>query len=797
MRHSLRLLRRSPGFVVVAVACIALGVGVTTTMFSAVNGVLVRALPFLRAHELVAIRAQNRARDTHGGFVSWADYTAWRHENRTLADLGLWASFFPTLDGESGAERVEGAFVSGSVLSILGVSPLAGRVFLPDEERREHADVVVLSYALWRRRYGGDLAILGRAIQVSGRPHVVAGIMPPSFDFPDRTQLWVLMSFSPALEQDHTRSGFVAIGRLKPHVTLEDARRDVSAVSRHLESAFPDTNRGWDAEVVSLRDDLVGPLRKPILILLGAAGFVLLIACANVANLMLARGETRRRELAIRAAIGAARRHIAAHVLGEVAILVLAGGAAGALIARAGVRLITLAFPDGVPSFLEIAVDRTGLAFTVLISLVTGVLFGIVPAMRATRIDAAGALRDGERGGAGGRAGKRVRDALVASEVALSLVLMVGATLLIRSDVSLERGLGFITRGIVSFRVPLPGPRYDDAHRRAFYDRLSERIRALHGVEAVGTAQGLPFNPLDGSYDRPQVAVEGQPGPRPDDDAGALRLQIGAGYLATVGVPVVRGRGFSAFDQNDPGSPVGIVNEMFVRRRIPDGDPIGKRIRFVDRGAARWITIIGVARNMRQDRPPRPIEPAVYLPFTTGSQTMVVRTTLGDPLVLIPDVRAIVREMDPTLPTYLIETLDHAVARTLWRQRLQGAISGIFAAIALLLAAFGIYAVISYAVAQRTRELGVRLALGATRGQVMALVLSQGTRLAVVGIAAGIAGALALTRLLAGLLYEVQPSDPMTFMAVSLALGIVAVVAAATPARRAAAVDPLIAMRAE
>ncbi len=797
MRHALRLLRRTPAFTVLAVSCIALGIGVTTTMFSAVNGILVRALPFLRAGELVAVRAQNRERDVHGAFVAWADFAAWRSENRSFADLGLWAAVFPTLDGESGVERVEGASVSGSVLPILGVPAFAGRLFLPNEEQQA-SDAVVLGYGLWQRRYGGDRAIVGRPILVNGRPHIVAGIMPLAFDFPERAQLWILTPWSPAATTDHSRTGYAAIGRLKPGVTLDDARRDLSATSRRLEEQFPAANRGWDAEPVSLRDDLVGPLKKPILILLGAAAFVLLIACANVANLMLARGEVRRREMAIRVAIGAGRLQIVKQVLTETVLLALAGGAAGGLIAHFGVRLLTLAFPDGVPSYLELSIDATVLAFTVLVSLLTGLLFGIAPALRATRVDAASSLRDGERGGSGGIVGKRVRDALVAAEVALSLVLMVGATLLIRSDLSLERGLGFDARGVVSFRIPLPSNNYDDAHRRAFYDRLAERLRALHGVVAVGTAQGLPFGPLGGSSDRGFVAIEGRAAPLPGEDAGALRLQISPDYLRTLGIPVVRGRSFTAADQADPAPRVGIVNEAFARRRFPDGEPVGKRIRFVDSNAAApWITIVGVVRNVRQDRPPRPIEPAVYVPFTQGSQTMAVRTTLADPLAIVADVRAIVREMDTRLPTYLVQTLDHAVALALWRPRLQGQVFGIFAGLALVLAVFGIYAVISYTVAQRTRELGVRMALGATPRQMMALVLSHGARLALIGVAIGVAGALALTRLLTGLLYDVRPTDPATFIGVSLLLGCAAVLAAVTPARRAARVDPLIAMRAE
>lgn len=797
MCSSLRLLRRSPGFSLVAVICIALGVGVTTTMFSAVNGILVRALPFLRGGELVTIRAQNRKRDVHGSFITWADYAAWGDRNRSFAELGIWATGFPTLSDDSGVDRVEGAVVSASVFSILGVPPAVGRTFTAIEEQAGHDDVAMLSYAIWRGRYGGNQAIVGRAITINSRPHVVIGIMPPGFDFPDRSQVWTLPALQPGWEHDHSRNGLVGIGRLRPGVTLAAAGRDLAAISRELEAAFPE-NRGWESETMSLRDDLVGALRKPILILLSAAGFVLLIACANVANLMLARGETRRREMAIRAAIGAGRQQIVTQVLTETSFLALLGGGMGAVVAAFGVRMLTLAFPDGVPSYVELSADATVLAFTLFLSLLTGLVFGIVPALRATSIDAAHSLREGARGSAGSALGTRVRDALVVAEVALSLVLMVGATLLIRSDLSLERGLGFDSRGVLTFRVPLPSNYYrTDAQRHAFYEQLAERIYALRGVEMVGSAQGIPFGPLGGSYDRMVTVVEGQPAPRPDEAVPALRLQISTDYLRTLAIPVVRGRSFSTADQ-DPQSHVAIVNELFARRWFPNRDPVGQRIRFVDDRSATWLTVVGVTRNVRQDRPPRPIEPAVYIPFTFGAQTTVVRTSLADPMTLARDVRATVRGMDPRLPMYLVQSLDHAVAGALWRQRLQAQVFGVFASLALLLASIGIYAVISYAVAQRTRELGVRMALGATRGQVMALVLSHSARLALIGVAIGVvAGALALTRVLAGLLYEVRPSDPTTFVGVSLVLGLVAMLATVTPARRAARVDPLIAIRAE
>jgi len=801
LRYGLRVMLRSPGFTAVAIICIALGVGVTTTMFSAVNGILVRALPFQNASELVALHARNRDRDIFGSGVSWADYAVWREENHTFAELGLWASGFPTLSGPEGdVERVEGAEVSANLIALLGVAPFAGRTFLPGEEQRGSDEVVVLSYGLWQRRYGGDPAVLGRAVQINGRARTVVGVMPPSFDFPERSQLWLPLIVNPAREQRGNRGRLTAIGRLKPQATLEEAKAEMAAISRRLEAAFPEDNRGWEAELIPLRDDLVGALRKPILILLGAAGFVLLIACANVGNLMLARSAARRREMAIRIAVGAGGRRIVKQVLTECALIALVGGAFGTLLAYFGVRFLKLAFPDGVPSYFDISIDGAALGFTVLVSLLTGILFGIAPALRATRVDPANALRAGGQSAGDGVASSRLRSGLVAAEVALSLILLVGAALLIRSDLQLEAKLGFEPRGVLSFRVPLPSPKYDATTRRAFYDQLSERLRALPGVQAVGSAQGLPFGPLGGSYDRVKVEIQGRPTPLRNEEFISLRLQVSPDYLRTMGVPLLYGRGFFKVDQ-DTGAHVGVINEAFAHRHFSDEDPLDKRIRFVDADTpdriAPWIKIVGVAKNMRQDRPPQHIEPAIFVPFTEGSQTFVVRTKLADPQTLVPAVRAIVREMDAALPTYLVQTLDQVVARALWRQRLQGRVLGLFAGLALLLAVFGIYGVISYTVAQRTREFGVRMALGATRGQVFALVLAQGGRLALLGVGIGVALALALTRVLASLLYEVKPTDPATFISASVALGAVAVLAAITPAWRAAKVDLMVVLRYE
>ena len=560
MRHTLRSLLRSPSFSSVAVACIALGVAVTTTMFTAVYGLFVRALPYTDAGRLVAVRAQNPQKNITGSRVSWADYASWREDSRSFEGLGVWEAVFPTLSGdEADVERVAGAWVSSNVLEIVGVRPLIGRTFAPDEERRGHERVVVIGYELWRRRFGGSASAVGRTVDINYAPYVVVGVMPPGFDFPERSQVWLPYAADPSRERHGDRT-FVAIGRMKAGSSLAAVRTDLSAIARRLETEFPRENQGWDADVVSLRDDLVGSLRRPILILLGAAGLVLLIACVNVTNLILARGEDRRREMAVRMAIGAGRDRVVAHTLSETIVLSVVGGLVGLALASFGIRMLVLAFPDGVPSYVTLAIDAKVAMFTTVVSLAAGTLFGIVPAMRASRVDV-GALRQG--GSSGGAAGQRMRAALMTAELAMSLVLLVGATLLIRSELSIERGLGFDTRGMLSFRVPLPGNKYRGPARRAFVERLMTRVRAVEGVEIVGSSQGLPFGPLAGSYDRARVHIQGRPEPG-EGEPLTLRQEISAEYFRALGAPILRGRALNATDFGDALS-TAIVNDAFVR----------------------------------------------------------------------------------------------------------------------------------------------------------------------------------------------------------------------------------------
>jgi predicted permease len=796
LRFAARALRASPAFTVTAVLCVALGVAVTTTIFSAVNATLLRPLPYHDADRLVAVYAQNVKLGYHGTNVSYPDYESWRDDSRSLAALGIWTWSSHALSGTGGeAERVEGAEVAADLFPLLGVQPRLGRTFRREEERRGgNVRVVLLSDALWRRRYAADPSIVGRAITMDAEPYTVVGVMPPNFNFPSRGQLWVPLVPEGWMEGRGNRGLAGAIGRLKPGVTLEQARSDLASVSSHLEKQFPDDNIGWAAELTPLREDLVGEFRKPVLVFLGAAVVVLLIACANVANLMLARGAARARELAVRAAIGAGRGRLVRQILTESVLVAGLGGALGTALSIGGVALLQRASPDGMPFYVRFTLDPTVLTFAVLLSLLTGLTFGAAPALRTSHVSLAEPLRDGTRSAGDNAARARLRSALVVAEIALSLVLMVGAGLLVRSyRALLNTDLGFTERGSLTLRVSLPQATYGErARRQAFSDALHARLGALPGVRVVGSGQGIPFSGWDvqGSME-----AEGQPPARPNEAPVARYQWVTPGFLDALGVRLVRGRPLRASDR-DTTAHVGVVNESFARAFFGDADPLGHRVR----GGAQdpWVTIVGVVRDYRHYRLPKPDGPAIFYPYAelpSYTQTFVVGTTLSDPLALAPAARAAVRALDPNVPVYELQTMAQQVGRSLWRQRLQGQVLAVFATLALLLAVVGIYGVISYAVAQRTRELGVRLALGASRRQVLGLVLRQGASLALAGVAIGLAAAFALTRVVASLLYEVPPLDPLTFALVPLVLGAAAVLASLAPARRATRVDPLIAIR--
>jgi putative ABC transport system permease protein len=697
------------------------------------------------------------------------------------------------------AERVEGARVTPNLFPLLGVRPILGRGFQAEEDREGDDRVILLSHALWRRRYAGDSTIVGRTIPVNGLQFTVVGVMPEHFAFPDQGQVWVPLAGDPQ-ENRGNRYFAGAIGRLAPGVTLGRAQRDMAAVASALEREFPEENALWTTDVTPLRDDLVGDLERPLLVFSGAVFFVLLIACSNVANLLLARSASRQREIAVRTALGAGRGRLVRQLLTESVLIAALGGALGVGASAYGVRLLRHSFPAEVPYYLPIGLNLPTLAFAALVTMATGVLFGILPAMRAAGEDASSWLRDGTRG-TGGAARSRVRNALIVAEVALSLVLMTGAGLLIKSYRSLEStDLGFQETGVLSVRVYLPVEKYREGARRvAFFTQLLDRLRALPGVAAVGSAEGIP---LSGWDVQGSVMGEGWPPPRPGEDFESLFQYVSPDYLTAIGVSIVRGRGLTYADHDS--ARVAVINESFAKRAFPNENPLGKRIRpgGPPVGPVHWTTIVGVARDFRHYRLPQKMGPALYYPFFASppvAQQVVIRLRDpgDDPLKLAPTVRRLVSELDADVPISDVKTFEQAVSRSLWRQRLQGQVLGVFASLALLLAAVGIYGVISYTVAQRTREFGVRVALGAEQRDVMGLVLRQTARLAGAGVLIGLVVALALTRFLTTLLYEVKPTDTGTLALVVTVLVSITLLASWMPARRAMRVDPLVAMRPE
>lgn len=792
-RHGLRSLIKSPGYTIVAVLTLGLGIGANTAMFSVVNGVLLQPLPYEAPNRLLEVWET----DPQGrGFgFSPPNFVDYREETRLFHDIVAYLNTSFTLTASDEPERLQGMRVSAGFFTLLGSSIAHGRTFVPEDDVAGADPVVILSHGFWRRRFGGDDRVLGQTITLDGIPRVVVGITRPSFTFQSaRVDLWTPFAFSESDLTGRGRHFLYALARLNDGVELETALVELQAVANRLAEAYPDTNTGWGIEAVPLLRMTVGRVQKPLLTILGAVGFVLLIACANVAHLSLARAEERGREMAVRSALGAARTRLLRLLLIESAMLGVTGGIAGLAMAFIGVRLLMTVIGSELPRAAEVCIDGTVLTFTVAVALVAGFAVGMVPALQGIRLDMQAALKDGARQ-ARERVGKRrIRSVLVVAEIALSLMLVVGAGLMIKSFWLLTHTeTGFDQNNLLTATISLPPSRYGtDADRAVFFGGLVERVGQRPGVVAAAATTGLPF--VGG-----RVTTVTVPSRDNAEFRGIARRRVTPGYFRAMGIALMAGREFD--HQDTPDSPhVVVVNETFVRHVFPNEHPLGNRLAWGGPYGAETLEIVGVVSDVSQRGFGETALPAMYLEYeqiyVSESMSLVVRT-VEPPLDVVPEVREAVWALDPDLPVYDVATMEQIIADSVGGERISMLVLGTFAALALLLGAVGIYGVMSYTVSQRTQEVGVRMALGAAQSDVVGLVIRQGVLLISIGVTLGIAGALALGRLLSGMLYGVTTTDPFTFLSVSILLSAVGLAACYLPARRAAWLDPLEALRYE
>ncbi|MGH7483460.1 MAG: ADOP family duplicated permease [Longimicrobiales bacterium] len=808
VRYAGRQLRRSPGFAAVAVLTLALGIGATTAIFSVVNGVLLRSLPFEEPERLVRLRTVIEGEGGGSGNLSPPNFLSLREETRAFADIVSFETIEYTWTGGGAARNLEGARVSAGFFEVLGEEPVLGRTFRSEENLPGNTDVVVLGHGLWRQAFGGDPRVLGRTITLDGVAHMVVGVMPPGFSFPEKRALWVprpyTASWSAATTVGRKSNTIVPVlARLAPGQTLAAARVDLAAAGRRLSVRFPETNAGVGFTAVPLLDDVVGDARTPLLLLFGAAGFVLLIACANVVGLLLARATTRREELAARAALGAGRGRLVRQLLAESLVLGALGGGLGLLAAWLGTEALLAARPEGLPRLDDVRVDGAVLAFATAVTLLAGVTVALAPAVQATRGMLSERLRAGGRNELGTRAGTRVRAGLVVCEVALAVLLLAGAGLLIRSFVAITAAdAGFRTERVLAFELDLDAAAgYDSREKiRMAYDEIVRRLANLPDVEAAAAVFRLPIAP--GPFTS-RFLREGEPPPTGGRMEPSIYFQIvTTDYFRVMEIPIVRGRGFTEDDR--AGSLPGVViNRAAAARFFPDEDAIGQRLDwfsfYLMDEAADEFTIVGVVGDVRHKALTRAPEPTAYFAHQqvpADNMTAVVRT-VADPLAVSGSIRAALDAFDPNLALRGLTTLDQALADSVSRPRFSAALLGLFAVIALTLAGIGVFGLLSFAVARQTREIGIRIALGARPGEVIRRVVAGALALAGTGLLVGLLAAFALTRLLESMLFGVSPSDPASYAVVSVLLGATIIVAAALPARRAATVDPMVALRHE
>lgn len=801
LRYAWRMLVKEPGFTAVAVIALALGIGANTAIFSIVNAVLLRPLPYTDAGQLVMVWMDNRGGGIKEDIHSFPNYVDYRDGNTTFAAMAGYTNASLNLTGTGEPERVLGASATASFFDVMRVSPVLGRAIAPEENVQGKDRVIVLSHGLWQRRFGGERNIIGREIQVDGANRTVIGVMPKEFRFPEKqTDFWVPLAMAPDLQAQRGAYWLTVIGRLKPGVTVEQARPEMEAIAKRMETNFPESNTKMGVNLVSLREQTVGRLRPALYVLLGAVGLVLLIACANVANLLLSRAAAREREFAIRAAMGAGRGQIIRQLLTESVLLGLLASAVGVGLAVFGLDALKALLPADMPSVDQIGVDARVLGFTLGVSFLTACAFGLVPALQASKPKLSETLKEaGDRGGSHGVRSKQVRRLLVIAEVALAIMLLVGAGLLIKSFNRLQAvELGFRTDRLLTLELQLPFSKYGDGTtRRPFHQQLLERLNHLPGVEGAAATTSILLSTLANSG---LFNIEGRPTPPAGERVELTFDSVTPNYHQLMGTPLLKGRAFT--EQDGPDAPrVVIVNDTFARRFFPGEDPIGKRINFgdgPDQTQNPWWTIVGVVADTRRngfDREPRPESYMPLLQRTPGRTIYVVRTSSPDPTTLVTAVRNAVRGIDPNQPIFGIKTMDQVMNETTAQRRLNTILLGTFAGLALVLAAVGIFGVMNYSVTQRTHEIGIRMALGAQRSDVLKLVVGQGMILACIGVAVGLFGAYALTRLLATMLYGVSATDPVVFAAVAGLLALVAVFACYLPALRASRVMPTVALR--
>ena len=792
IRYGVRSLLKRPGFTVIALVALALGIGANTAIFSLVNAVLLRPLPFAEPDRLVWVWGNIKGGGNRAS-VAPLDFLDYRQQNSTFEEFAASMALRFNLTGDGEPERLEASGVTGNYFKALGATPAFGRTFELENEKPGSDQVAVLSYGFWQRRFAGDPGIINKTITLDGKSCAVLGVMPPDFSFPRAADVWVPINFDIAPGMKQRKAHFLRpIGKLKPGVTMAQAQADTDAIARRLEEQYPESNSGWNLRLVSLREQLVGNTRPTLFILFGAVGFVLLIACANVANLLLVRAAGRQKEIAVRTALGAGRWRIIRQMITESVLLSLVGGLLGTLLALWGVELLVALSADSLPLTAKVRIDATVLGFTLLVSLLTGVLFGLAPAVRTMKLNLSESLKEGGRSGGEGAHRNRTRSLLVVLESAVAVVLLIGAGLLVRSLLRLQdTNPGFDASNVLTMGVNLPRAKYADADKDAgFFAELESRVSALPGVETVGLVSELP---LSGQPNDMPYTVEGRPPVSIDQAFDSDFRRVNTNYFSALRIPFLRGRNFTAQEVRQ-NAKVLIISELLAQQVFPNEEPLGKRL--IMSFGNQPFEIIGIVGDIRHRALESDPFSAMYMPAYEASMNVVVRSK-ADPVGLAAAVRKEVQQIDPNQPVADVKTmqawLDSAVAGARYRTTLLA----LFALVALALASTGIYGVMSYSVSQRTHEVGVRMALGAQQLDVLRLVVRQGMTLVLVGVAIGLAGAFALTRLMDSLLFGVTAKDPFTFVAVATLLTLVAFVACYLPARRATKVDPLVALRYE